>query len=215
MTDKFQNKYRISSARAPFWDYGCTAAYFVTICTQDRKCYFGDVVDGKMNLSGIGIIADVLWHEIKNHTQNVELEQFVVMPNHIHGILIINNDNDDRATHDDGITHSVVETTHALSLPHTLSLPPQQQQSPPQQTIGQKRFQHQGKNTLSSIIGSYKSAVTKHAHRLGFDFAWQSRFHDHIIRNEQSFQTIADYIANNPLKWGNDKFNQMNKNIKS
>lgn len=199
MTDKFQNKYRISSARAPFWDYGCTAAYFVTICTQDRKCYFGDVVDGKMNLSGIGIIADVLWHEIKNHTQNVELEQFVVMPNHIHGILIINNDNDD------GTTHSV-ETTHALSL---------QQQSLPQQTIGQKRFQHQGKNTLSSIIGSYKSAVTKHAHRLGFDFAWQSRFHDHIIRNEQSFQTIADYIANNPLKWGNDKFNQMNKNIES
>jgi len=215
MTDKFQNKYRISSARAPFWDYGCTAAYFVTICTQDRKCYFGDVVDGKMNLSGIGIIADVLWHEIKNHTQNVELEQFVVMPNHIHGILIINNDNDDRATHDDGITHSVVETTHALSLPHTLSLPPPQQQSPPQQTIGQKRFQHQGKNTLSSIIGSYKSAVTKHAHRLGFDFAWQSRFHDHIIRDEQSFQTIANYIANNPLKWGNDKFNKMNKNIKS
>lgn len=215
MTDKFQNKYRISSARAPFWDYGCTAAYFVTICTQDRKCYFGDVVDGKMNLSGIGIIADVLWHEIKNHTQNVELGQFVVMPNHIHGILIINNDNDDRATHDDGITHSVVETTHALSLPHTLSLPPPQQQSPPQQTIGQKRFQHQGKNTLSSIIGSYKSAVTKHAHRLGFDFAWQSRFHDHIIRDEQSFQTIANYIANNPLKWGNDKFNKMNKNIKS
>lgn len=207
MTDKFQNKYRISSARAPFWDYGCTAAYFVTICTQDRKCYFGDVVDGKMNLSGIGIIADVLWHEIKNHTQNVELEQFVVMPNHIHGILIINNDNDVGATHDDGITHPV-ETTHALSLQ-------QQQQSPPQQTIGQKRFQHQGKNTLSSIIGSYKSAVTKHAHRLGFDFAWQSRFHDHIIRNEQSFQTIADYIANNPLKWGNDKFNQMNKNIES
>ena len=215
MTDKFQNKYRISSARAPFWDYGCTAAYFVTICTQDRKCYFGDVVDGKMNLSGIGIIADVLWHEIKNHTQNVELEQFVVMPNHIHGILIINNDNDDGTTYDDGITHSVVETTHALSLPHTLSLPPPQQQSPPQQTIGQKRFQHQGKNTLSSIIGSYKSAVTKHAHRLGFDFAWQSRFHDHIIRNEQSFQTIADYIANNPLKWENDKFNQMNKNIES
>jgi len=210
MTDKFQNKYRISSARAPFWDYGCTAAYFVTICTQDRKCYFGDVVDGKMNLSGIGIIADVLWHEIKNHTQNVELGQFVVMPNHIHGILIINNDNDVGITHDGGITHSVVETTHALSLP-----PPQQQQSPPQQTIGQKRFQHQGKNTLSSIIGSYKSAVTKHAHRLGFDFAWQSRFHDHIIRDEQSFQTIADYIANNPLKWGNDKFNKMNKNIKS
>ncbi|HUX53328.1 MAG TPA: transposase [Williamwhitmania sp.] len=210
---KFQNKYRIPSTRLQHWDYGQPAAYFVTICTKGRENHFGDVVNGKMNLSGVGIIADILWHEIKNHTQNIELGEFVVMPNHVHGILILNgngtvetnNITDGDAYVDGG---ACVETTHALSLQS-----PQSQQSPqpPQQTIGQKRFQNQGKNTLSSIIGSYKSAVSKHAHRLGFNFAWQSRFYDHIIRNEQSFQTISEYIINNPSKWNDDKFNPTNK----
>ena len=210
MTDKFQNKYRIPSTRLQNWDYGHHAAYFVTICTQDRECYFGEVVNGKMNLSGIGIIADILWYEIKNHAQNIELGEFVVMPNHVPGILILNgnndndgNDNDDNDGNDNNNNgNGNVETTHALSL---------QSQQSQQQTIGQKRFQNQGKNTLSSIIGSYKSAVSKHAHRLGFGFAWQSRFHDHIIRYEQSYQTISEYIINNPIKWNEDKFNPTNK----
>ncbi|MCE5346031.1 MAG: transposase [Bacteroidales bacterium] len=197
--DKFQNKYRIPSTRLQNWNYGQNAAYFVTICTQDRECYFGDVVDGKMHLSDIGIIADILWHEIKNHVQNIELGEFVVMPNHVHGILILNGNDTIR------MNNANVETTHALSL--------QTQQQTQQQTNGQKRFQNQGKNTLSSIIGSYKSAVSKHAHRLGFHFVWQSRFHDHIIRNRQSYQTISEYIISNPLRWNNDKFNCMNKNI--
>ena len=230
---KFQNKYRIPSTRLQHWDYGQPAAYFVTICTKGRENHLGDVVNGKMNLSGVGIIADILWHEIKNHTPNIDLGEFVVMPNHVHGILILNgngtvetNDNADGDTSGDG-NHvdddacvdddayvdddACVETTHALSLQS-----PQSQQSPqpPQQTIGQKRFQNQGKNTLSSIIGSYKSAVSKHAHRLGFNFAWQSRFYDHIIRNEQSYQTISEYIMNNPLKWNEDKFNPTNKTAK-
>jgi len=75
-----------------------------------------------------------------------------------------------------------------------------------EQTIGQQRFQNIGKNSVSSIIGSYKSAVTKHAHRLGFEFAWQTRFHDHIIRDEKSFNTISNYIINNPVNWQEDKF---------
>lgn len=74
-------------------------------------------------------------------------------------------------------------------------------------TIGQKRFQNQGKNTISSIIGSYKSAVTKHAHRLVFDFAWQPRFYDHIIRNETEYNRITQYIIDNPKKWETDTLN--------
>ena len=80
-------------------------------------------------------------------------------------------------------------------------------QSPPSQIIGQKRFQNQGKNTLSSILGSYKSAVTKHVHRLGYEFEWQSRFYDHIIRDNESFRRIEKYIENNIENWGDDKFN--------
>ena len=157
-----------------------------------------------MKLSNVGVLADVFWHEIKNHTKNVELDVFVVMPNHVHGIIILNgydydiqNKNNDGNGDRDG--NGNVETRHALSLQQ-----PQQQKH--QQTIGKKRFQNQGKNTLSSIIGSYKSAVTKHSHRLGFDFAWQSRFNDHIIRDYESHQRIRNYIIDNPKNWNNDEF---------
>ncbi len=76
----------------------------------------------------------------------------------------------------------------------------------PTKTIGEQRFQNQGKNTISSIVDSYKSAVTKHAHRLGFEFMWQSRFYDNIIRDEKSYNKILNYIVNNPLKWEEDMF---------
>lgn len=178
MADKFQNKYRIPSARLPNWDYGSNAMYFVTICTAHRECYFGEITDGKMILSNIGIIADVFWYEIKKHANNIDLGEFVVMPNHIHGILILNEVNE---------KNNNVETRHTVETRHALSL---QSSSQPGKTIAQKRFQNQGKNTVSSIIGAYKSAVSKHAHRLGFDFAWQSRFYDHIIRTDVSFNVF-------------------------
>jgi putative transposase len=211
--DKFLDRYRIGSARLKKWDYRWKGAYFITICTQGRECYFGDIVNGKMKLSGIGIIADILWYEIKNHTQNVDLVAFVVMPNHVHGILILNdwvdNDCENKTIMLPG---SDVKTTHALSLqPQSYPQLPSLQttsDNPPESsnTIGQKRFQNQGRNSVSSIIGSYKSAVSKHAHRLGFVFAWQERFYDNIIRDEESFQTISKYIANNPVNWKDDKF---------
>src|SRR5690606_38669196 len=111
-----------------------------------------------------------------------ELGDFVVMPNHIHGILIL--DKPDGGGND-------AETGHALSL---------------QSTIGRNRFQNIGKNTVSSIVASYKSAVTKHANRLGLDIGWQPRFHDHIIRNDAEYQRISDYIIHNPANWTDDKF---------
>ncbi len=136
-----------------------------------------------MKLSHAGVLADVFWYEIKNHAQNIELDEYIVMPNHVHGIIILNG-------------NSNVETRHALSL----------QQQPQTTTPGQQRFQNQGKNSISSIIGSYKSAVTKHANRLVYKMVWQSRFHDHIIRDDNEFQRIKNYIANNPANWRDDKF---------
>lgn len=182
--DKYQNKYRIPSTRLQNWDYGWSASYFVTICTENRKCYFGAIVQDKMHLSPLGTLAETCWYEIQHHAPGVELGPFVVMPNHIHGILTLNGKGND--------TDNSVETRHALSL------------QLPSQTIGRNRFQNQGKNTLSSIIGSYKSAVTKHAHRLGYDFTWQSRFYDHIIRNADSYYKIQNYIQNNPMNWKAD-----------
>ncbi|MDD2965219.1 MAG: hypothetical protein PHU33_14820, partial [Bacteroidales bacterium] len=128
---------------------------------------------------------------------------------HGNGGGIANIDDDAPVT----VAGDAVETTHALSL-HALSLHTDAPNNPhhrhppsPQKTIGQQRFRNQGKNTLSSIIGSYKSAVTKHAHRLGYDFKWQSRFHEHIIRDDKSYRVISEYIINNPRRWNDDMFN--------
>jgi REP element-mobilizing transposase RayT len=214
MSEKFQDKYRIPSARWQNWDYGWNGAYFITICTAGHECVFGEILDGKMILSNLGIIADVFWHEIKNHCNTVELDAFVVMPNHIHGILLLTgnekNGDDYFGCHDEDIDDDsggdVVETRHALSLRQNPQNPQNSQHPQPPPTPGQQRFRNQGKNTVSSIIGSYKSAVAKHAHRLGFNFDWQSRFHDHIIRSDGAYQRISAYIQNNPLNWPDDKF---------
>lgn len=183
MAEKFNNKYRIAPARHQNWDYGSSGYYFTTICTQNRTHYFGEIINNEIQLSQIGVIADILWHEIKKHSKGFVLGEFVVIPNHIHGILIIET-NEMQSNQTLLQSNDVNET----------------------QTIGQKRFQNQGKNTISSIIGAYKSAVTRHARRLGFEFGWQASFHDHIIRTDQSYQTITNYIRENPSKWTQDKF---------
>ena len=185
--EKFKGKYRIPSARLQSWDYGWDGAYFITICTKDKIHYFGAIANGEMRLSHLGILADVLWYEIKHHAHNLELGDFVVMPNHVHGILILNNNyNRDCDGRDKACLVSTVNNINP--------------------NIGQQRFQNQGKNTISSIIGGYKSAVTKHARRLGYEFAWQPRFYDHIIRNDKSYNYIAEYIKRNPRTWQEDKF---------
>jgi REP element-mobilizing transposase RayT len=95
MNDKYQNKYRIPPARAQWWDYGSNGAYFVTICTRDHKCFFGEIIEQQMQLSHVGLIADIFWHEIKKHSDCVKPDAFVVMPNHIHGIIVIDKPDDD------------------------------------------------------------------------------------------------------------------------
>ena len=200
--EKFKNKYRIPSARLQNWDYGWNGAYFITICTHNREYFFGEIINEKMELSQIGVLANVFWYEIKNHTQNVELGEFVVMPNHIHGILILNNDNDDDNGNDTDT--DTVETLHATSLP-TIS----PTISPIQSQKNKNKFMSSispKSNTVSTIIRSYKSVITKHCNRLGFNFKWQTRFYDHIIRNDKSFQKISEYIINNPINWKDDKF---------
>ncbi|HQB21123.1 MAG TPA: hypothetical protein PLW23_01965 [Bacteroidales bacterium] len=150
-----------------------------------------------MELSHLGIIANVLWHEIPNHSVSVELGDFVIMPNHIHGILIIDKPN------------VVVETGHIVGSEHALNLRAQSPQPHGTQSLqpGDTRFQNIGKNTISSIIGSYKSAVTKHANRLKLKNGWQNLFHDRIIRNDEEYQRISNYIINNPINWEKDKLN--------
>jgi len=186
MQNKFKNKYRISSASLQTWDYANNGAYFITICTQNREHFFGNIKNGNMQLSEIGKLAQQFWYEIPNHFPMVELGNFVVMPNHVHGILIIDKTNDE----------PFVETRHCLVSTNIET----------NSIIGSSRFQNQGKNTISSIVGSYKSIVTKTSRQMNPNFGRQSRFHDHVIRNSKSFDNIQHYIEQNPLKWNEDTF---------
>lgn len=203
MADKFQNKYRIPSARHPNWDYGTNGAYFITICTKNRQYFLGECEKGKMKLSTLGAITQGFWYEIPKHFPFVELGEFVVMPNHIHGVLILNKNGFDENIETIDIIEPIdpVETGHCpVSTTEYVSTN--------DKTIGQKRFRNQGKNTVSSIIGSYKSICTKHIHTAfpTMNFEWQSRFWDNIVRDDEAFNTISQYIVNNPMNWEDDKF---------
>lgn len=206
--EKYQNKYRIASARAAWWNYGWNGAYFITICTRNREHLFGEIRNGEIFLSNLGVIANVLWYEIPMHAPNLDLGDFIVMPNHVHGILILNKPESKQSKDTLGFDSStdkeifnnnekgilITETGINAETGHALSLP------------GDNRFQNIGKNTISSIVGAYKSAVTKHANRLGIENGWQTRFHDHIIRNDNEYQKISDYIVNNPNLWNEDRY---------
>ena len=217
--EKYKNKYRIPSARATWWDYGWNGAYFVTICTQDRRHYFGEVVDGNMVLSPLGAIADVLWHEIPHHFKHVELGDFTVMPNHVHGVLILDKPDGGGGVETLHATSQKVqgqalhvETLHVETL-HATSLRGQEQE----QGLGQETLHATSlrgrmagispkSESVPVIVRSYKAAVTKHARRLGLEMEWQPRFHDHIIRNDETYQRISDYIVTNASRWLEDKF---------
>ncbi|MGQ1891399.1 transposase [Thermophagus sp. OGC60D27] len=187
---KFLNKYRGTTTRARFWDYGWNAAYFVTICTRDRECFFGDVVDGRMELSPIGHIANSCWHEIPKHFPFVVLGAHVIMPDHVHGIIIINKP-------DDGRNHGQMVGAHVGN-------PVRGAKFCAPDRYPKNQFGPQSQN-LASIIRGFKIGVTKNARQINPHFAWQPRYHDHIIRNEKSFYNISRYIINNPGKWARDK----------
>jgi putative transposase len=190
--EKFQNKYRIPSARLQTWDYKSAAAYFVTICTQHRAHYFGEIENGKMRMNEIGQIAENEWLKTPSlrPDMNLQLGEFVVMPNHFHAIIIIGN-NEYNTQMDGRDAMGGRDTMHRVSTAGNTS---------------KNHFGPQSKN-LASIVRGYKSSVTTQAKKLGYaDFAWQSGFHEHIIRNQKSFDTVSDYVIHNPANWQNDEF---------
>lgn len=178
----YRNKYRIDSTRLKDWDYSSSGYYFITICTKNKKCFFGDVEDGDVRFTRIGEAANRYWQEIPVHFRNVKLDEYIVMPNHVHGIIIITNDN--------------VETQNVASLQSK-----------------RNKFGPQS-NNLASIIRGYKIGVKKWSTINGINFAWQPRFHEHIIRSEESLQKIREYILNNPIKWELDEYHPENLIVK-
>jgi putative transposase len=228
MSDKFQDIYRIPSARADWWDYRKAAAYFVTICTAGREHYLGEIKDGNMQLSEMGKIAQINWTEIPNHFPFVKLDAFVMMPNHVHGILVIdhsrnNLDNvvgrdanyrvsDDRMTKNELTAGEGAQTSDA----HQSDAIDQSDAINRVSTGNKYPGGITGENNpmlfdnLSRVIRWYKGRTTFQCRSIHANFAWQTRFYDHIIRDETEYWKIREYILNNPKRWDEDKYNQTN-----
>lgn len=195
----FRNKYRIEAARLKGWDYGTNASYFVTICTQNRKCFFGKVEDGKMKLSESGIRALDTWEEIPVHYPFAFLSSFVIMPNHMHGILIIDKPNGPILREEVNRVSNVAN--HEENIKRNISTPKKEN---PGGITGNHNPMIQ--ENLSRIIRWYKGRVSYEIKKTEVDFGWQPRFHDSLIRTERSFENIRNYIKTNPANWPQDKF---------
>ena len=188
MAKLFKNKYRIPSARLEGWDYSRNAMYFVTICTKERKHSFGEITGGKITLTDTGKLCEEYLYKIPVFSPFVLIDEAIIMPNHLHAIILIDN-----------VVDAVGETA---------------KETFPQETFFQTSLQNEQSHSsispksgsLSTIIRSFKGAVKKDSKPFDPSFEWQTRFHDHIIRNQNSYWNIKKYIQTNVDNGKDDTF---------
>ena len=175
------------SIRLPFYDYAQAGAYFITVCTQNRECLFGEIVDEEMRLNDSGRMVEEWWKGLKKKFSSLEMDGFVVRPNHFHGILVI--------------VRSPVITTNVGAAPRGR---PDKEGHP-----------HRGAPTLGDIIGWFKTMTTNEYTRgvKNLDWPifpgklWQRNYYEHVIRDEEELNKIREYIILNPKKWELDREN--------
>ena len=197
------------SPRATWHDYN-GGRYFVTFCTKNHELYFGDVVDGRMQLSEIGEWAVKQIEQTPIiHQNDVEIPLFVVMPNHVHLIVVYSNVNVGRTRCVPTNLSDPCRDTSNVSASIVSTILNKTNESETRGGTDARgaslRFGPQSGN-LASVVRGIKSAVTKYANEHDIPFAWQPRYHDHIIRNQLEMNRIADYVQNNPMKWEMDRF---------
>ncbi len=214
-------KHNRRSIRLKGYDYAQSGLYFITICCQNRACIFGHIENGIMIMNQYGKIAHKHWENTIEIRNNIELHEFVVMPNHIHGIIQISRRGVSHTPHvynEMGLTNNIPKNDfHSSSLhgvshtPHTYN---EMGLTDNIQTNDYHSSSLQGvcdtplrspSQTIGAIIRGYKSSVTKQLNLMGYnDTIWQRNYHEHIIRNEQSYIKISNYIIHNPANWDKD-----------
>ncbi|MBS3915786.1 MAG: transposase [Bacteroidetes bacterium] len=164
MKNLYLNKYRRESLRRKNWDYGKICTYFITLCTHNKISFFGEKINGQIELTRVGEIARTIWFSIPDHHPHITLDDLVIMPDYIHGILRLNAN----------IPHSTKESS--------------------------KRFQNPGKGSLPTVVGLYKSSVSRESRKINPDFKWQSDYWEVIVKDYNHLKNIRDYIHKNPEK---------------
>lgn len=178
------------STRLEGYDYSQNGAYFLTLCCQNRRSWFGKIFEGEMQLNRCGEVVFEEWNKTATIRHEVLLDEFVVMPNHFHAILVLTNNS---AAATVGATWQVAPTKNAT--PHYDARP----KGPKAGSVGAIVAQFKRTTTIRINQGMSSSG----------EQIWQRNFHDHIIRNENDLNTKRDYIINNPAKWADDSENPL------
>lgn len=220
MPEKFKNKYRSASHRKPGWDYSADGMYFITLVTQNRVCNLGKIVMDNVpfvQLSDFGKIVDAEWNKSFEIRKELFLDTYIIMPNHLHAIVVINKPDKMPLGENDGDvdTHGRAYLRSPFGRAYLRSASP---------TPSFFRLP----KSISSFLAGFKSAVNTNIdnyidqHNLNIpkynrnNHFFQPNYHDHIIRDNQSYQRISNYIKNNPANWKDDKlFNNENPKIQT
>ena len=178
------------SIRLKGYDYSRAGAYFITVCMQNRACLFGNVVDGKMILNNAGRMVQTVWDELPNRFYNIKLDEYVIMPNHIHGIISI-------------VGAPLVGAQTTVGTRITAG------------DLTERAGTRPAPTGLGDIVGAFKSITTheyirdvkQHGWPPFADKLWQRNYYEHIVRNDDELKRIREYIINNPMQWGFDREN--------
>lgn len=186
-------KHHRRSIRLKGYDYSQPGAYFVTLVAHQREALFGKMVDGVVNLNGLGSLAMNEWCRLGERFENVIVDEFIVMPNHLHGVLFIQAN---RLTHSNAIVGAGQKDTILPGIP---PLAPPLPNAPGLTPA-----------SLGVIVGAYKSKTARLInglrHTPGLP-VWQRNYYEHIVRDEAELNRIRQYIQNNPLQWAEDREN--------
>ncbi|MCA9387351.1 transposase, partial [Candidatus Dojkabacteria bacterium] len=210
--EKFRNKYKVDSNRLKGYDYSSSGAYFINICTKNMYHHFGSVDNSEMHLNEYGRIVHDIWKEIPKKFHNVQLDEFIIMPNHMHGIIIIINEFGD-------MIHRVPEENASRDAIHRIS------EKSIEELDAMNRVSHElimdhsdtinractneggvtgqdnpmGSGSVGEVVRWFKGRSSYEINKINPKiFAWQSNYYEHIIRNQSAFENIQNYIINNP-----------------
>ena len=187
--------HRRHSIRLRGFDYAQDGAYFVTVCVRNRECLLGQVTGGEMRLSEAGRIVQAVWRELPRHYPHVRLDAWVVMPNHVHGIVVLTSADAGGVNDGDG----VASTRVGLSASVGAGFKPA-----PTGDDGAPR------HALPEVVRAFKTFSARHINALqgtqGTSF-WQRNYYEHVIRNETALNRIRQYIMDNPTRWDDDPEN--------
>lgn len=179
-------RHRRRSIRLKGYDYAQPGAYFVTIVTQGRVCPFGNVVNGEMRLNGFGRIVEWTWHDLPNHVAGIVPDAFVVMPNHVHGVVVLTD------------TVVVVRAGSGLVGASSGLVGAGSEPAPTR------------RHSLPEIIRQFKTfsarRINQYRQVQGVP-VWQRNYYEHLVRDDEAMDRIREYIVNNPLQWEMDREN--------